>query len=306
MSAEQHISEPIFRHGYAQVGDVRLHYAECGVGERLVVLLHGFPECWYSWRHQLPALGQHFRVVAPDMRGYNLSDKPGRIADYRIEKLIDDVLGLIRHCGAREAAVVGHDSGAAVAWAVAERQPDYVWKLAALQVPPPPVWRANLTWRQALRSWYMLFFQLPRVPEWWIGAHDFAQLERMFKATARRGTFTETDLAVFKTALKQQSAHDETGALTGAINYYRANVRRLFRRGADHAATVEARVRVPTLFVYGERDPFIVPATVKGVGAYVAAPYREARLTHTGHWAQQESPAEVNAALLSFLLEGEG
>ena len=304
MSAEQQIGEPIFRHGHAQVGDVRLHYAECGAGERLVVLLHGFPECWYSWRHQLPALGAvGLRVVAPDMRGYNLSDKPGRVDDYRLEKLVDDVLGLIRHCGARSAAVVGHDWGASVAWAVAERHPEYVWKLAALQVPPLAVWRANLTWRQALRSWYMLFFQLPRLPEWWLGAHDFARLEAMFRATARRGTFSDTDLAVFKHALQQRGAADEIGALTGALNYYRANVLRLGRSAGGHAAQVEARVRVPTLFIYGERDQFIVPATVKGVGAYVAAPYREVRLAHTNHWAQQESPAEVNAALISFLLE---
>src|SRR5918992_2052701 len=132
-----------FRHGYAQVGDVRLHYAEAGEGERLVVLLHGFPECWYSWRHQLSGLGERFRVVAPDMRGYNLSDKPASVGDYRIGKLVDDVTGLIRHLGAERAAVVGHDWGAGVAWAVAEKHPEYVWKLAALQVPPGPVWAKN-------------------------------------------------------------------------------------------------------------------------------------------------------------------
>jgi pimeloyl-ACP methyl ester carboxylesterase len=301
MSTEQQISEPIFRHGSAQVGDVRLHYAECGAGERLVVLLHGFPECWYSWRHQLPALGQHFRVVAPDLRGYNLSSKPGRVEDYKIEKLMDDVLGLIRHCGAREAAVVGHDWGAAIAWAVAEQHPEYVWKLAALQVPPAAVWRANLTFKQALRSWYMLFFQLPRVPEWWFGANDFARLEAMFNATARRGTFTATDLAVFKHALQQRSPTDETCALAGAINYYRANVFKLFGRDGERAAKVEARVRVPTLFIYGEQDHFIVPETVKGVAAYVAAPYAEVRFARLNHWVQQEAPAEVNNALINFL-----
>src|SRR5947208_4630619 len=204
MSNDRPVTEPVFSHGYAQVGDVRLHYAECGVGEQLVVLLHGFPECWYSWRHQLPALGQHFRVVAPDMRGYNLSSKPGQVEDYRIEKLIDDVLGLIRHCGARQAALVGHDWGAGVAWAVAERHPEYVRKLAALQVPPLAVWRANLTLKQALRSWYMLFFQLPRVPEWWLSANNFARLDAMLTATARRDTFTATDLAIFKNALQQK------------------------------------------------------------------------------------------------------
>src|SRR5919202_6858912 len=133
--------ESSIRHGYAQVGDVRLHYAEAGEGDRLVILLHGFPECWYSWRHQFAALRDGYHVVAPDMRGYNLSDKPPRVEDYKIELLVDDVLGLIRHFGAREAAVVGHDWGAGIAWAVAQRYPEYVWKLAAMQVPPAAVWQ---------------------------------------------------------------------------------------------------------------------------------------------------------------------
>jgi pimeloyl-ACP methyl ester carboxylesterase len=300
------------RHGYTQVGDVRLHYAECGSGDRLVILLHGFPECWYSWRHQLKALGEHYRVVAPDMRGYNLSDKPPRVEDYRVERLVDDVLGLIRHFGAREAAIVGHDWGAFVAWAVAQRHPSYVWKLAALQVPPRAVWVANMTLRQALKSWYMLYFQIPRLPEWGIRAGDFAQLERMFKRTARPGTFTDTDIAVYKDALRQE------GALTGGINYYRANFGRLGEAflsllrgggGRDKRAGFrdEERIRVPTLFVYGARDFAIVPETVRGVEAYLDAPYREVRLATSGHWVQQESPAEINDALLSFLdssLEG--
>jgi pimeloyl-ACP methyl ester carboxylesterase len=299
--------DPSIRHGYTQVGDVRLHYAERGSGDRLVILLHGFPECWYSWRHQLTALGDRYRVVAPDMRGYNLSDKPARVREYRIGALVDDVLGLIRHFGAREAAVVGHDWGAAVAWAVALTHPEYVWKLAALQVPPPAAWAANMTFQQALRSWYMLFFQLPRVPEWWISARDFAGLERMFKKTARPGTFTDTDIAIYKAALRETG---ETSALTGGINYYRANFdgiiarnfAALFRRseGGQRKAG-DGRVRVPTLFIYGERDMAILPETVRGVSAYVDAPFREVRLATSGHWVQQESPAEVNAALGDFL-----
>ena len=286
------------RHGYAQVGDVKLHYAESGGGERLVVLLHGFPECWHSWRHQLAALGGRFRVVAPDMRGYNLSDKPPGVADYRVEKLVDDVTGLIRHFGEREAAVVGHDWGAAVAWAVAERHPEYVWKLAALQVPPPAAWARNMTARQLFKSWYMFFFQLPRVPEWWIARNDFEGLGRMLRSTARPGTFSDADVDALKSALRRP------GALTAGINYYRANLRaQLARSLGAEGASDDVRVRVPTLFVYGERDFAIAPETVRGVGAYVDAPYREVRLANANHWVQQEYPAEVNAALLSFLEE---
>jgi pimeloyl-ACP methyl ester carboxylesterase len=290
--------ESSVRHGYAQVGDVRLHYAECGSGERLVILLHGFPECWYSWRHQLAALGERFRVVAPDMRGYNLSDKPERVEDYRVSRLVDDVTGLIRHLGAREAAVVGHDWGAAVAWAVAQHYPDYVWKLAALQVPPLAVWSKNLSLRQLLRSWYMFFFQLPSIPEWWISRDDFAGLEKMFRSSSRPGTFTDEDIRVLKSAMH------EPGALTASINYYRANLRGFLGGGFKRREfTKQERVRVPTLFIYGERDFAIVPQTVQGVADYVDAPYREVRLGRSNHWVQQEHPSEVNAALLSFLEE---
>lgn len=285
--------------GYAQVGGVRLHYARQGEGERLVILLHGFPEFWYSWRHQLKALSDRYTVVAPDMRGYHLSDKPERLEDYRLPLLVDDVTGLIRHFGARQAAVVGHDWGAGVAWAVAQSHPEYVWKLAALQVPPIAVWRANLTLRQALRSWYMVFFQLPRVPEWLISRRNFASLERMFKQTIMRpGAVTEADIEIYKNALRVP------GALTAAINYYRANFTSLFltrRKKNENEDLNDGRIRVPTLFIFGERDQFIVPETVRGVDTFIDAPYREVRFKTSGHWVQQEAQAEVSAALGSFL-----
>ncbi|HZH31263.1 MAG TPA: alpha/beta hydrolase [Pyrinomonadaceae bacterium] len=302
MNRESDSAVPGVRYGYAQAGEVRLHYAECGRrDEQLVLLLHGFPECWYSWRHQLTALGERFHVVAPDLRGYNLSDKPARVEDYRIEKLVGDVLGLMDHFGAREAGIVGHDWGAAVAWAAGAHHPERVRKLASLQVPPLPVWLANMTLKQALSSWYMLFFQLPSLPEWQISTNDFAALERMFKKTARPGTFTDTDLAVYKNALRQKSAHTNTTALTAALNYYRANVFSNLSLSPTAAKPEDARIRVPTLFIYGERDFAIVPETVRDVGRHIDAPYRELRLARSNHWVQQESPAEVNAALLDFL-----
>lgn len=302
MSRESDSSVNGVRHDYARTGEVRLHYAERGRrGERLVLLLHGFPECWYSWRHQLAALGERFHVVAPDLRGYNLSDKPAHVKDYRVEKLVGDVLGLMDHFGAREAAVVGHDWGAAVAWALAAHHPERVWKVAALQVPPLPVWLANMTARQALSSWYMLFFQLPSLPEWQISANDFASLDRMFKKTSRPGTFTDADLAVYKNSLRQKSEQTNTSALTAALNYYRANVFANLSRSPGAAHGGSRRIRVPTLFIYGERDFAIRPETVHDVGRHVAGPYRELRIANSNHWVQQESPAEINGALLSFL-----
>jgi pimeloyl-ACP methyl ester carboxylesterase len=285
------------RHDYAQIGDVRLHYAECGSGDELVILLHGFPECWYSWRHQLPVLGERFHVVAPDMRGFNLSDKPARIEDYRIESLVADVLGLIKHFGKERAAIVAHDWGAGVAWAVAQRHPEAISKLAALQVPMPAAWRANMTFAQLRRSWYMFFFQLPRLPESWMRADDFQRVVEMYRTTAARPeAFSDDDIAIYKEALRQP------GALTASLNYYRANVFRSLRGGGvetpkDH----DGRIRVPTLFIYGEHDMAVLPSTVKDLGRFIDAPYREVRIPDSGHWVQNEAVSEVNKALLEFL-----
>ena len=286
------------RHGYAQVGDVRLYYAECGNDENeLVILLHGFPEFWYSWRHQLPVLGERYHVVAPDMRGFNLSDKPSRVEDYRIELLVDDVLGIIKHFRKSRAAIVAHDWGAGVAWAIAQRHPEAVTKLAALQVPLPAAWRANMTFAQLRHSWYMFFFQLPRIPEWWASAHDFARVEKMYRQTSvRPHAFNDDDIEVYKAALRQP------GALTGSLNYYRANVfRSLFRRGIETPREGRGRVRVPTLFIYGEQDVAVIPSTVRDLGRFIDAPYRELRIPDSGHWVQNEAVSEVNAALLEFL-----
>jgi len=291
-------SEPAIRHDYARLDGVRLHYAECGRANDLVILLHGFPEFWYSWRNQLPVLGGRYHAVAPDMRGYNLSDKPPRVEDYRIDLLVEDVIGLIHHLGSSKAAVVGHDWGGGVAWAVAQKYPQHVSKLAVLQVPPAAAWRANMTLRQLRRSWYMFFFQLPRVPEWSMRRNNFAGLDRVFKDTvARKGSFSDGDIELYKEAMRRP------GALTAAINYYRANVRRvMFRQRNENSTKRDGRIRVPTLFIFGEQDFAIMPETVRGVGNYVAAPYREVRIPDSGHWVQNEAVDEVNSVLIDFLL----
>ena len=294
MKAERDLT---IRHDYAQVGDVRLHYAECGGGDELVILLHGFPECWYSWRHQLPVLGRRYHVVAPDMRGFNLSDKPPRVQDYRIEFLVKDVVGLVNHFRQEKAVIIAHDWGAAVAWAVAQRHPEVVSKLAALQVPPAAAWSANLTFAQLRHSWYMFFFQLPSIPEWWASRNDFAVVEQMYKETSfRPDAFSDADIAVYKEALRQP------GALTSSINYYRANVfSSLVRRSKKESRQASGPIRVPTLFIYGEKDHAVLPSTVRDLKRFVDAPYREVRIPDSAHWVQNEAVDEVNASLVEFL-----
>jgi len=299
MNATAAREQRFIRHDYAQVGDIRLHYAACGAEtDPLVILLHGFPEFWYSWRHQMPVLGTRYHVVAPDMRGYNLSDKPPRVSDYRIEHLVADVIGLIKSFGKSEAAIIAHDWGAGVAWAIARRHPEVVTRLAALQVPLPAASSKNLTFAQLRRSWYMFFFQLPWLPEWWASANNFARMEKMYRVTSvRPGAFSDEDIEAYKQALRQP------GALTSGINYYRANVFRSLFRGGSRAPSADARVRVPTLFIYGEKDMAIIPATVRGLDQFIDAPYRELRIPDSGHWVQNEAVEEVNEALQKFLAE---
>ena len=288
-------------HGYAHVNGIRLHYAESGSGGDLVLLLHGFPEFWYSWKKQLIALSEHFHVVAPDMRGYNLSDRPQQVEEYKIDKLVLDVIGLIDHFGAKQAAIVGHDWGGGVAWAVAQKYPERVSRLAVMQVPPAAVWRDNMSLKQLMRSWYMFFFQIPRLPEWLISQKNFQAIERSFTDhVSRKGTFSSEDIAQFKEAVKQP------GALRAGINYYRANVidRLLARKGVSDGSSSSAssgRVKVPTLFIFGEQDFAILPATVRGIEKHIDAYYREVRIPDSGHWVQNEAADEVNTALLEFL-----
>lgn len=276
---------------YAQIGAVNLHYATAGDDEKLVVLLHGFPEFWYSWRHQIEALSDEYTVVAPDLRGYNLSSKPAKIEDYAMENLVDDVIGLIHHFGRERAAIVGHDWGAAIAWALAAKHPECVSKLVAMQVPPVSVWQKNQTFKQFLASWYMFFLQIPALPEWLLSRNDFALLaDGLENSTHEPNVFTDRDIAEYKKSWREQNA------LTSAVNYYRANIlKRLF------AKTDDRKIKVPTLFIYGERDQVVLPETVRGVGEAVDAAYTEIRIPDAAHWVQQEAADVVNDSLLEFL-----
>jgi pimeloyl-ACP methyl ester carboxylesterase len=284
--------DPSIRFDFAQVGGVRLHYAAAGEGDELVLLLHGFPECWYSWRNQLPVLGEKYTVVAPDLRGFNLSDKPAKVADYKLDCVSDDMIGLIHHFGRERAAVIGHDWGAAIAWYMGFNRPEYLTKLGAFQVPPPTVWKRNLTLRQLAASWYMFFFQFPYIPEYVLSANDFTVLKNALRTTtAEPGIIGEGDISVYAEAWK------ETNAITAMLNYYRANVFERLLGPSEKDKTI----KVPTLFMYGRQDQAILPETVRGIGELVDAKYDQFNFPTAGHWIQQEIPSEVNAILLEFL-----
>jgi epoxide hydrolase 4 len=279
-------------HRYADLAGVRLHYVEAGEGP-LVVLLHGFPEFWFSWRFQIPALAAAgFRVVAPDMRGYNLSDKPKGVEGYALERLARDVERLIGALGEERAVVVGHDWGGIVAWAVAMLHPERVGRLVILNVPHPErLSRGLRTPRQLLKSSYAFFFQIPWLPERVLRAGDFAIVRSVFRNDpVRPGTFGEDDIDRYVEALSRP------GALTATINYYRA----LARRAPALARKLRRRIEAPVLVIWGQRDLFLVPELARPDPALVPD-VRVERLPDASHWVQQDRPERVNALLLEFL-----
>jgi pimeloyl-ACP methyl ester carboxylesterase len=257
------------------------------------LLLHGFPQFWYQWRHQIPALVEAgFRVVAPDMRGYNLSDKLPGVRAYRVELLARDVERLILACGERTATVVGHDWGAIVAWIAAMRHPERVQRLAILNVPHPARFLEGLlSPMQLLRSSYMFFFQIPRFPEEVIRAGDFALLRSVLgRDPVQPEAFAAEDIERYIEAMAQP------GALTATLNYYRA----LLRNPGETRALLQ-RVEAPVLVIWGERDRFLSRRLAEPPHLWVPNLVRVKRLPDASHWVAEDRPLEVNTLLLDFL-----
>ena len=284
-------AEESWSHHQAVVNGIRLHWVEQGRGP-LVVLLHGFPEFWYSWRRQIPVLAERFRVVAPDLRGYNRSEKPA--SGYDLATLSDDLLALIRALGEEGAAIVGHDWGGVIAWDFARRYPGATHKLVVMNAPHPlrfqEEWRRP---RQLLRSSYALFFQLPRLPELLLGANRCRLLVSLMRRSAvRKEAFSDEDLERYREAMSQP------GALTCALNYYRAAFRRWRRLERPPR---EGRVQAPTLMLWGTHDPALGNELTYGLERWV--PNLTIHYLECGHWTQQERSDQVNRYLLEFLQE---
>jgi epoxide hydrolase 4 len=279
------------RDGYADLADARLHYVEVGDGP-LVVLLHGFPEFWFSWRFQIPALvAAGFRVVAPDMRGYNLSSRPSKVSAYDIDRLAADVRDLIRERGAERALLAGHDWGAAAAWVAAMNHREVVERLAILNAPHPRRMLQGLRRpRQLARSWYMLFFQLPWLPELAARAGGWWGWRRLFENEARPGAFTPQDIERYVEAWSQP------GAPTGMINYYRAALRQTPGRAEARIRPVEA----PTLVIWGQRDRHLGADLAEPEPADVPNLERVVRLPEASHWVHQDEPERVSQLLVDF------
>jgi pimeloyl-ACP methyl ester carboxylesterase len=268
-----------------------LHAAIAGLPEgMLVILLHGFPEFWYGWRHQIaPLAASGLRILAPDQRGYNLSDKPARVAAYRLDTLADDVLGLADALRREHFAVVGHDWGGVVAWHLATRNPERISRAAILNAPhPATLWRyARGHPSQLLKSWYVAYFQLPLVPEQSLRAGDFAVLRRTLIHTSREHAFRAADWPIYRDAWRQP------GALGAMLGWYRALPR--------YAGMLPpTRIHVPVRAIWGDRDTFLN----RGLADAAIALCDQGEVFHlpdATHWVQHEESGAVNRLLTEFL-----
>lgn len=283
-------------HKTIKTNGVNLHVVQAGPDNGpLVILLHGFPEFWYGWQAQIPALVEAgFRVWVPDQRGYNLSDKPTHITDYDLNKLAADVIGLIDAAGSKKALLVGHDWGANVAWWTAIHYPQRLKKLVILNVPHPAVFSQTLRRnpRQVLKSWYVFFFQIPWLPEKLISLNNWRLGTRSLIQSSRPGTFSPTDLEEYR------QAWSEDRAMTTMINWYRAIVQHKPKMSAN------PRIKVPTLVIWGAKDRFL-SLEMAQPSAEMCDEGRLEVIKEATHWVQHEEAERVNKLLIEFFKKPE-
>ena len=287
------IDDLLLEETFIPTNTVKLHTIVAGSPSGVpVLLLHGFPETWRCWIRQIPALVEAgFRVIVPDQRGYNLSDKPKGMGSYRIEEMVDDALGLIDALGYDRVNLVGHDWGAAVSWMLAYQHPDRLQRLGILNVPHPLVMRRFLLrdFEQIRRSWYMFFFQLPWLPEMGMRAENWRGAVRALRGSGLLHTFTNEDVEKYKEAWSQPEA------ITSMLNWYRA-LRFPLR------LPQEMRIRVPTLMMWGMKDVALTHRMARPSMDHV----EDGNLIffpEATHWVQRDAAEEVNHYLIDFLLD---
>lgn len=286
---------PGWRESVRTVNGLALHVVEAGEpGDPLLILLHGFPEFWWAWRHQITPLAKAgYHVVVPDMRGYNMSDAPQGVAAYALDVLAADVVAIADAYQAERFHLVGHDWGAVIGWWVAARYPQRVDRAVLMDGPHPDVW-SEQAWKhptQALRSTYVAFFQLPWVPEATLGGFDFAGLKAMMRGSAKPDTFEAGALDRYAEAW----AHP--GSLTAMLNYYRALRER--PRGRE-----PARLSPPTLILWADDDRFL-ERSVAEAGLALCDDGRLEMVEGASHWLHLEQPERVNRRVVEFLRRGE-
>ena len=302
---------PPISHEYANVNGQRLHYARAGSGP-LMVFLHGFPEFWYEWKHQIAEFSRDHTVVAPDMRGYNLSSKPAELSAYQMPNLVEDVRALaselMKSTGGTKFTLVAHDWGGVVAWVFAALHPEMLDQLVIVNAPHPTIFGKLLGSDPAQQkaSAYMLMFRGPGA-EATLSANSYQFLTSAVLGDGiKAGTVTEADKKAYLEAWSQP------GALTGGLNYYRSSgvgppaATAATTTAAEAAATAPAQpsliVRVPTLVIWGEKDTALLPANLEGLDQLVPT-LTVRRIPDGTHWVVREQAADVNRMIREFLAQ---
>ncbi|MBW2372492.1 MAG: alpha/beta hydrolase [Deltaproteobacteria bacterium] len=288
-AARQELRVPLERR-FVDVGEVELHVVLAGPADGPpVVLLHGFPEFWYAWRGPLAVLARAgFRVIVPDQRGYNRSAKPSERSAYRVDRLADDVAGLIEALGYEDAFLAGHDWGGGVAWQTTLRHPERVRRLVVLDTPHPRAIEGYESQGDSI-DWYRTFILLPWIPEWAARVGNWKLLSNSLRATSLPGTFPERVMDQFRTAW------DREGAVSSMADWYRANTEPLPPEG-------DGRVSCPTLVLLAPGDLYIPSDLTRRSMRFLDAG-RLHELERGTHWAIQEEPEIVGGLLAQFFSE---
>ncbi|MEG4532673.1 alpha/beta hydrolase [Microcoleus sp. D2_18a_D3] len=283
------VLEAAWKHEFIATNGIKLHNVTQGSGP-LMLMLHGFPEFWYSWRHQIPEFASDYKVVAVDLRGYNDSDKPHDQSAYVMAEFVQDVKGIIQGLGYESCVLVGHDWGGAIAWSFAYAYPQMVDKLIVMNLPHPAKLAEGLrTPQQLLRSWYIFLFQLPVLPELLIQLGDYQAISATLEGMAvDKSTFSPSDIEAYKDAAAKR------GALTATINYYR-NLAGGFLDRQNWSV-----LQVPTLMIWGENDAAFGKELTYGTADYVRD-FQIQYIPNCSHWVQQEQPQLVNRYIRDFL-----
>jgi epoxide hydrolase 4 len=285
--------EPLIRTQFVQANGLTFEVDQCGDGDRLALCLHGFPECSYSWRYQLPLLAKlGYTAWAPNLRGYGRTTRPAYIRDYALPHLHADVAGLIDAAGKRSTLLIGHDWGGAIAWNFVLNPTRPIERFIVMNLPHPAIFFAKLfRFPQILRSWYVFFFQIPRLPEWLLTANHAKAVGDAFRNMAiDKSRFPEEVLEVYR----QQAL--QPGAMTAMLNYYRAIVRRWPRP----SQLPRTKLDTPTLMIWGEHDTALGKELTFGTDEMVRD-FTLRYLPNVSHWVQQEAPETVNAMIEAWL-----
>lgn len=295
-------TEPKVEHRYSEPDGCRIHFVATGEGKP-IVMLHGFPQFWFLWRNQLEDLGRDHAVFAPDLRGFNLSDKPTEVEAYRMRHLLGDLRGLVEELEIAPFTLVGHDWGGIISWAFALKHPELLERLVIIDSPPPFTWNRDLRESRRQREAVNYMVELSREapePEEMLAANDFAMLDRMLGHIGGSGArLSDSERAAYHEAWSQP------GALTGGLNYYRAA--RMGEQVAGGGVPAEyeqkitaRRVEVPTLVIWGKRDPALLTGLTRGLDQWIGD-LRVEILPGAGHWVPYERPDEVNDLIREFV-----